>query len=288
MMSETVKTETSVETLTEEERRRIEFNSRIGENYRRMMTMDGAALKNEVKTEERQYPSLDAYRPLHARKEITFEDVQIPEEIRRETEMYYSGDARNAAAPAPTRTYSPVQNFQDSIYAAPGYREAALRRERASAMQSAMAQTLTADETLSMPTATTLQYGNVDGQAAPMYATATAMPAAPAMPAAMPAAMPRVIASAAQDARAYYAALLKKAVVGFAVACVLLLVVIAVNSAILSGMNGEIASLQQTLDSIAAQAADLQAQIDSFIVPGENGVPPAIWEFITESGMIAA
>ena len=281
-MSETVKTETSVETLTEEERKRIEFNSRIGENYRRMMTMDSAALKSEVKTEERQYPSLDAYRPLHTRKEITFEDVQIPEEIRRETEMY------NGASAAPARKYSPVQNFQDSIYAAPGYREAALRRERASAMQSAMAQTLTADETLSMPTATTLQYGNVSGQAAPMYATATAMPAAPAMPAAMPAAMPRVIASAAQDARAYYAALLKKAVVGFAVACVLLLVVIAVNSAILSGMNSEIASLQQTLDSIAAQAADLQAQIDSFIVPGENGVPPAIWEFITENGMIAA
>lgn len=277
-MSETVKTETSVETLNEEERKRIEFNSRIGENYRRMMTMDGAALKSEVKIEERQYPSLDAYRPLHARKEITFEDVQIPEEIRRETEMY------NGASAAPARKYSPVQDFQNSIYAASGYREAALRRERASAMQSAMAQTLTADETLSMPTATTLQYGNVSGQAAPMYFEATAMPAAPAMPAAMP----RVIASAAQDARAYYAALLKKAVVGFAVACVLLLVVIAVNSAILSGMNSEIASLQQTLDSIAAQAADLQAQIDSFIVPGENGVPPAIWEFITENGMIAA
>lgn len=281
-MSETVKTETSVETLTEEERKRIEFNSRIGENYRRMMTMDGAALKSEVKTEERQYPSLDAYRPLHARKEITFEDVQIPEEIRWETEMY------NGASVAPAKKYSPVQDFQNSIYAAPGYREAALRRERASAMQSAMAQTLTADETLSMPTATTLQYGNVSGQAAPMYFEATAMPAAPAMPAAMPVTMPRVIASAAQDARAYYAALLKKAVVGFAVACVLLLVVIAVNSAILSGMNSEIASLQQTLDSIAAQAADLQARIDSFIVPGENGVPPAIWEFITENGMIAA
>ena len=276
MMSETVKTQTSAETLTEEERRRREFNSRIGENYRRMMTMDGAALRNEVKTQERQYPSLDAYRPLHARREITFEDVQIPEEIRRETEGRAPAAGRGSVQ---AKSYSPVQDFQSSIYAAPGYREAALRRELASARQSAAAEAPAEDDALSMPTATTLQYGS---------ATEQANAKAAALPLSAPVSFPHVIATPAEDARAYYAALLKKVAVAFAVALTLMLIVVAVNSAILSGMNAEMVSLQQTLDALAAQAGELQEQVNAFLVPGENGVPPAVWDFILQNGMVAA
>ncbi len=289
-MSEEVKTGTSAETLTEEERRRREYNSRIGENYRRMMTMDSAALTNEME-QERRYPSLDAYRPLHARREITFEDVQIPESIRRETETY----AGRPSAPAPKAKAAPSAgiDFQNSIYASPAYRAAALRREQQKSAWEMQAEE--ADETLAMPTATTLQYGKATlysgtyarAERAPEVMTAPVPPYAPPA-AARPAAMPRVVATPAEDAHAYYAALLKKVIVCFAVAFVVLMVVIAVNSAILSSMDAEIATLQQTLDALANEVAALQESVNAYIVPGENGVPPAIWDFIVENGMVPA
>lgn len=270
-MSEPAKTET----LSEEERKRIEYNSHIGENYRRIMTMDGAALRNE-KTEERHYPSLDAFRPLHARKEITFEDVQIPEEIRRETELFAS-NASAPAAPAERRT-APAFEFRNSIYADPGYREAARRKEAAFRGETAAT---APDEALAMPTPTTLQYGKATAQEAFWETDAT-------LPAAAPAALPRVIATPAEDARAYYAALLKKVLVGFAAAFVVMMVVIAVNSAVLNGMNLEIAALQQTLDTLSQEVAALQEAVGQYTIAGPNGVPPAIWDFIVENGMILA
>ena len=263
-MSQTLEI-TKVDNVTEEERKRIEYNSRIKENYRKMMTMDCSELKNGG-LEERtySYPSLDSYKPLLARREITFEDVLIPEEVKKETQQ-------RPQAQATQRAYSSNIDFSSTIYTSSAYREAALRKERAA---SAVAETT--DETLCMPTSTTLQYGT-----RPLMQTSTAPVAAPTAKTGVATANSTEVA-ASQDMRAYYTSLAKKVAVAFAVAVVVMMVVIAINSAVLGGIDLQIMNLQQELSALQAQAQSLQQAI------ANETSWESILEFIQQSGMIQA
>jgi hypothetical protein len=68
----------------------------------------------------------------------------------------------------------------------------------------------------------------------------------------------------------------------FAVAFLVLMTVITINSAILGGMDVELTALQQALDEVMAHVADLQNAI------AQERSWSSILEFIEQSGMVAA
>ncbi len=214
---------TKTENVTKEE-----HNARIGENYQKLFTANCSELKNSA-VEEVKYPSLDAYRPLHTRRELTFEDVQIPEEVVNEPR-----------AQAPKANTAPAIDYKNSIYNDPAYRQAALRREQA------VMESDEEESELSMPTGTTLQYGKATAQSVTYAPTAK---------------MDRVVFTAVNDEKVYLAALAKKVAVAVAVAFVVMMVVIAVNSAVLNGMNLQIIDLQQTLYTLQSEVQGLEQAI---------------------------
>ena len=242
--------QTTVDSMMEEERKRVEHNARNRENLQKLIHMDASQWRREQAQAEREYPSIESYRPAHARREITFEDVLIPEEVQRETRAAVVERLKQSSP-------SPAANFSDSIYASPTYRQAAIARERG-----ALA-TATEEEQLSMPTGTTLQYAN---------SVAVAEKAQPYTE--------KVVFTAQQDDTAYLAAVLRKLAITFAVAFAVLMVVVTINSAILNGLDMQIISLQQELSALQAQAADLQQAI------AQETSWESIWNFIQANGMV--
>ncbi|MBP5242588.1 MAG: hypothetical protein J6Z36_02735 [Clostridia bacterium] len=96
-----------------------------------------------------------------------------------------------------------------------------------------------ADATLSMPTQTTLQYTK---------------PAASKMKTA-------AVQKTDDAVRVYYAQLAQKLAVMLAVTFAIMMVVIAVNSAIINGMDMQIVNLEQTLEVLQNTYAELQSSI---------------------------
>lgn len=325
---------------TEEDNKRKSYNSQISENYQRMMTMNSSDWANQL-LEERFQSSPEAQKRLQPRRPITFENVVIPENVRRETQQYPVMHQAPVAQQYPTMRQAPVvqqypamrqapvaqqypamqqtpvvqqyptmqqapvaqpnmqtaqtayvpkTNYSDSIYTSSANRQAAWQNERAAATVAEVR-----DETLSMPTSTTLQYGRqaqaamqTAASVAPAYAPGytTYSPAQPAAPAYAPTAAPKVetgtrtVASAAEDMRAYYASLAKKVLVAFAVAFVVMMVVIAVNSAILGSINLELTALQEELSVLQAEVSELQQSI------AQETSWESILAFIQQNGMI--
>lgn len=277
------------ETLLKEEQERLEYNSQIPANYQNLMTMSGAELRKEENLPERKYSTIDSYKPYYSNqyygdKEITFEDVQIPDGMQ--------WGAKQAEEPKKAQAYSPALDFQNSIYADPYYRKAAgelsSRRQLiqpepeypeaqpAPGPEQAYAQAQAAqapgmyqrqayyDESLAFPTATTLQYGQA--AARPHAAEDTRTRA--------------VVRSAEEDEQLYYAALAKKLIVFFSVVFVALLVVIGINTAVINGMDIEIAALEETLAALQQEVADLQEAI------ADATSWETILEFIESHGMV--
>lgn len=221
--------EKEIDIVTEAQKREA-YNAKIGENYKRLMEGNVSELKNEAVSQsaQRKYDSLDAYKPLHARKEITFEDVQIPADFM----------AQNTA---PVKNAAPAQTIgRDSVLQSKEYVEAS---NRMAAQSGAAFAPQTQDQSLFVPTSATLQYGS---------AQTAAKPAAQA-----------AAQSVAAEQSAYYAQMLKKVIAVFAVAVVALLLVITVNSAVLRGMDLQIENLQVTLDALRAEVEALQQAVES-------------------------
>lgn len=238
------------ENLTSEEEKRREHNAHTAENYRKMMTMGTAEDTDGYVALDKGYPSLSDYRPVHARREITFEDVLIPDEVRNETRSQnYTTASYTSASP----------DYANSIYTDSAYREAAFRREKES-------KTLfvpdAEENELSMPTEATLQY-------APAATTAQAT-----------ATVQQALSYASEETRAYYASLAKKVAIVFGVAFVALMAVIIVNTVILNGMELQIVDFQQALTALQMEVKDLQSQIDS------ETAWDSVWAFIQANGMI--
>lgn len=273
-------------TLLKEEEERQKYNAQIPENYQNLMTMSGAELKKEENLPERKYLTIDSWNPLYyGNKEITFEAVQIPDDMQ--------WGAKQAEEPKKAPAYSPTLDFQNSIYADPYYRKAAgelsSRRQliqpepeypeaqpapdfgQGYMMQGAQApgmyqQQAYYDESLAVPTATTLQYSQA--AARPRAAEDTRTRA--------------VVRSAEEDEQIYYAELAKKLIVFFSVVFVALLVVIGINTAVINGMDIEIAALEETLEALQQEVAELQEAI------ADATSWETILEFIESHGMVYA
>ena len=241
------------DTVSEAQKREA-YNAKISENYKRLIEGNVSDLKEEATSENthRKYDSLDAYKPLHARKEITFEDVQVPEELMANAQARPQARPVTEKAPAPTR---------ENIFTSKEYVEAANRMATQTGVVFAPE---VRDETLSVPTGTTLQYGAT--QTAENIATKPASVAS--------------VQSVAAERSQYYAQLLKKVIAIFAVAVVVLLVAITVNSAVLRGMDVRLSDLQGTLEVLRKEVEALQQSVQN-----ETSMK-SILEFISRVGMI--
>lgn len=220
-----------------QEQTREEHNAHIGERYRRMMSMDYSAAQNDApaaSSARTEYSSIASARPVFERP-LTFEQVEIPEELQR-----------------PAQKRAPEQKrdrYAESVCSSPSYRAAVFGTGEREEEESE----------LSRPTGTTLQYLEV--KAEPTVKTQKAE-------------------SAVTDLQRYYASVLKNCIVVFAVAFVVVMAVIAINSAVLGGLDLRIADLQQTYLSLTAQYNGLLESIAQ-----ETGWE-SILAFIEANGMI--
>ena len=238
MMNNTL--EKNASTLLEEQTRREceEHNANISDNYKKLMEAS-VTVEDVSKTETKRFTPLEYYRPVQERKEITFEDVLIPENRMR---------AQKAASPV-TEKPDEASNRQkyairerENVLNSPGYVEASRLLEKQSERVSAAFASATTEETLSMPTQTTLQY--TKPVAAAQHQTATA------------------VANKADDAvRVYYAQLAQKMAVILAAAFAVMMVVITINSAVINGMDIQIVNLEHTLETLQNTYAELQNSI---------------------------
>lgn len=233
-----------------EAQKRDAYNAKISENYKRLIEGNVSDLKEEATSENthRKYDSLDAYKPLHARKEITFEDVQVPAELMADTEV------RSVEKKAPVST-------GENIFTSKAYVEAA---NRMASQTGTVFVPETTDETLSVPTDTTLQYSAAQAATETFTQTKTVSSAK----------------SVAAERSEYYAQLLKKVITVFAVAVFILLVAITVNSAVLRGMDVQLSGLQETLEALRKEVEALQQAVK------DETSMESILEFISKVGMI--
>lgn len=239
--------------IVSESQKRESHNAKNKENYNRLINGDLSDIKEGVSSENKtvKYDSLNAFRPLHERREITFEDVQIPADLMANAETH-------------SMPSSKVQHTEN-ILTSRGYVEAA---NRMAAQTDSVLAPETADETLSVPTGTTLQYagGQTATEADVKTVTRTATVSS--------------IKSVAAERSEYYAKLLKKVIAVFAVAAVVLLTIIAVNSAVLRGLDVYLNDLNLALEALKEEVAALEEAVE------EETSWESILEFITQAGML--
>lgn len=229
-----------------EVRKRESYNAKIKENYKKLMEGDASDLKekaSETNAKER-YESLNAFRPLHERREITFEDVQVPESFMATVQANPQGAVRQTVRTA------------ENILTSREYVEAANRMAEMTGAFAPVAEN-------------------------PVYAASAAVIDAPTIerPVERPMTRPAESASASV-ANVDYAKLLKTVIAAFAVTAVMLLIVIAVNSAVLRGMDVQLQALNASLEVVKSEVAALEAAID------EETAWESILEFIKRVGMV--
>jgi hypothetical protein len=246
------------ETLSDERERTDEqqHNAQIGENYRRLFA-DSSTSAPERQEQEKRYATLEEYNILASK--ITFEQAE------REKQEYTEALQREAQNDA---TVSAAKIAATSeILNSPYYQEAARRKEFGEESAAPVSESVAepfreeslAEETAREAARETLKAAEESSKAIQKAKTA--------------------VATSAE--REYYINLAKKYLAVFAVAFLILMTVITINSAIIGGLDVELTTLQQALDDVMGRVADLQNAI------AQERSWSSILEYIEQSGMVA-
>jgi hypothetical protein len=245
------------ETLSDERERTDEqqHNAQIGENYRRLFA-DSSTSAPERQEQEKRYATLEEYNILASK--ITFEQAE------REKQEYTEALQREAQNDA---TVSAAKIAATSeILNSPYYQEAARRKEFGEESAAPVSESVAepfreeslAEETAREAARETLKAAEESSKAIQKAKTAPA-----------------------SAEREYYMNLAKKYLAVFAVAFLVLMTVITINSAIIGGLDVELTTLQQALDDVMGRVADLQNAI------AQERSWSSILEYIEQSGMVA-
>jgi hypothetical protein len=250
-----------------------QHNAHIGENYRRLFA--GSSTSVPGPQDEKRFATIHEYNILASK--ITFEQAERERQERIQANIQENLQENMQAAPSEAQDQSTVSAAKiaatSEILNSPYYQEAVRRRSLGMEAEAPVSD---------MPVSEAIEVPSREEE----LATETAEKAADeALRAAKESskAMQKAKAVAVTSAeREYYLNLAKKYLAVFAVAFLVLMTVITINSAILGGMDVELTALQQALDEVMARVADLQNAI------AQERSWSSILEFIEQSGMVAA